>query len=299
VATYVDTAGKQRIYVFVTTGDGKLWLRYFNGYQWQWVDQGENHVTPCSTSVITYVDPAGYRRIYVFGSGTNGHLVTNYWNGTQWLWADNGSPPGSTNQSITTDTITYVDEQGARRIDVFTRCNFADNQHQLCVNSWNGSSWSWFNHGGNQISDIDATTFTENSGERRIHVFVESAGSAPQLHSRINGSWYWINLGKPVNQLMQGIDSISYIDMAGNRRMRIFAAFGDGVWSRMWNGSSWDNWMNHGLPSGTAISQPEALTYLDQRTSTQRIHLFVGCSTGLCADVYNSSIWQWQSLGSP
>jgi hypothetical protein len=301
VITYLDTGGKQRIYVFVVTGHGRLKLRYFNGFQWQWVDQGANYVTACSTSAITYVDPAGYRRIYLFGSGTDGHLVTNYWNGSQWSWADNGAPPGSTDDSILTDTITYEDGQGIRKIDVFTRCSVGDHQRQLCVNSWNGSSWSWFNHGGNQVATIDARTFTESTGERRIHVFAHTAGNTPQLHSRIDGSWYWINLGNPLNAtaILSGLDSISYTDAAGNRRMQFFATFNDQLWSRTWDGSTWLNWMNHVPPSGPGASDPEGLTYFDPRISKQRIHVFVGGCSGLCDHVYNGSTWQWQDLGSP
>ncbi len=296
--TYVDNAGKQRIYVFVTTNSGRLKLRYFNGFQWQWVDQGGPDLSLHTTSAITYVDPEGNRRIYLFGSSPGGHLLTNYWNGVQWLWADNGSPPGSTGHSILTDAITYLDPQGTRRIDVFCKCEVGDSQSQLVVNSWNGSSWSWFNHGGD-INAVAAVTFSEASGDRRIHAFVEGPGATPQVHSRIDGSWYWINLGKPVSQPMRGIDAISYLDTAANRHMRVFVQFKERVWSREWSGSGWLNWMNHGLPSEPDTSHPVPITYWDSRVNTQRIHLFVNCSTGLCDHVFNGSTWQWQDLGSP
>ena len=301
--TYLDNSGKQRIYVFVPTGQGRLKLRYFNGYQWQWVDQGSTRVSPNSTSAITYVDPDGNRRIYLFGANPdNNHLVTNYWNGSSWLWADNGSPPGASSAGLNAEAITYVDGQGARRIDVFCGCGISDVGRQLLINGWSGSSWSWFNHGGTQISEPHALTFTESSGDRRIHVFVGGAGNNPQVHSRIEGNWYWINLGKPVANALtiNGLDAIAYVDFMGNHRMQVFYLFEDVIWSRSWNGSSWANWMNHGLPAGSSsVSNPVALTYYDSRTNSQRTHLFVRCWTGICDHVFNGSTWQWQDLGKP
>jgi hypothetical protein len=303
--TYVDAAGKQRIYVFVVTGQGRLKLLYFNGFQWQWVDQGGPNVSPGSTSAITYLDPDGNRRIYLFGSnsgsGSSGNVVVRYWNGSAWLWADNGSPPGATSSPCGTEALTYIDEQDARRIDVFCNRGVGDTS-QLFVNSWNGSSWSWFNHGGNLITDPKAVTFTEADGSRRIHVFVDSLNS-PRLHSRIDGIWYWINLGRPpipASVSMAGLDAIAYTDLAGNRRMQVFVLFGDHIWSRSWNGSGWDAWYNHGLPAGgIAVSNPVALTYFDSRSNTQRIHLFANGIGGLVDDVFDGSTWQWQQLGSP
>jgi hypothetical protein len=299
--TYVDTNGNQRIYVFVVTGQSRLKLLYFNGFQWQWIDQGGPNVSPNSTSAITYVDPAGNRRIYLFGSSApSGNVVVRYWNGSAWLWADNGSPPGATTTPCGTEALTYVDEQDARRIDVFCSRGVGDTI-QLFVNSWNGSSWSWFNHGGNPVTDPQAVTFTEASGSRRIHVFLDSINS-PLLHSRIDGTWYWINLGKPVpaSTSMDGQDAIAYTDLAGNRRMQVFVLFNDHIHSRSWNGSSWGNWYNHGLPTGgIGVSNPVALTYFDARSNTQRIHLFANGVGGLVDNVFNGSTWQWQSLGSP
>jgi hypothetical protein len=297
--TYVDNAGNRRIYVFATTTNRRLKLLYFNGFQWQWVDQGGPDIDPTSTSAITYVDPTGNRRIYLFGTGTsNSHLVTNYWNGSSWLWADNGHAPGAFGCS--SDTITYEDDQGARKIDVFCSGVVDNTHHQLLVNSWNGSSWSWLNHGGEGVGTPHALTFTESTGSRRIHVVADLADT-PTLHSRIDGSWYWITLGKPVpgTTLLTGLDAIAYTDVAANRRMQVFAQFGNQMWSRTWDGAGWQGWLSHGAPAGTNPSFPVALTYWDSRASTQRTHLFVVCSQRLCDLVNDGGTWQWQDLGQP
>jgi hypothetical protein len=39
VTTFRDANDKQRIYAFVRDGSDGLWLNYWNGFEWQWVDQ--------------------------------------------------------------------------------------------------------------------------------------------------------------------------------------------------------------------------------------------------------------------
>src|SRR5262249_8370178 len=90
--TYVNAAGNQSIYVFASGDNGHLGVNYWDGFTWNWADQGlaPGNVRVSDPAAITYVDAAGNRRIYVFASGDNGHLVVNYWDGLSWNWADQG-----------------------------------------------------------------------------------------------------------------------------------------------------------------------------------------------------------------
>ena len=38
--TYVDGAGNQRIYVFAVGSNGHLEVNYWDGFNWNWADQG-------------------------------------------------------------------------------------------------------------------------------------------------------------------------------------------------------------------------------------------------------------------
>jgi hypothetical protein len=302
--SYVDNAGNRRIYVFVVTSNNRLVLRFFNGFIWQWADQGGPQVDMGGLySAITYVDPTGNRRIYFFGSGYGGKLVINYWNGAAWKWADNGTPPGAGPTPLfNTNAITYVDAQGNRRIDVF--CS-GQTTHQLFSNSWNGSSWDWDNHGGTDIGEARAVTFTDESGDRRIHVFADKDQDTLRVHSWYGNGWVWVNLAKPPGNPNAGIfslDAIAYTDIGGNRRMQVFADFEGMVFSRIWDGSTWQVWINHGMPAGSNdIHDPAALTYFESSIGVRHIHLFAHCADGehLCDHFYNGANWQWLHFGAP
>jgi hypothetical protein len=302
--TYVDSAGHRRIYVFAVTGQGQLWLRFWNGFEWKWVSQGGPPIAATSTSAITYIDPAGNRRIYLFGI-SQGHLVTNYWNGSAWQWADQGTPPGANLSGSVTDTITYLDE-GARRIDVVFQ-GFFNGTGMLFTNSWNGSSWSWMFHGGTTVGKNSTVTYSE-AGSRRIAAFVQRGEF---LYARIwNGSsWDWVSLGRPtqapgeIDSIFYSLDAIAFTDSNFNQRMQVFGSFGGEVSSRIWNGTAWLPWTNHGLPPNTTgLADLSALSYTDSRTGTPRIHLFAPCGatwSHLCMHYFNGASWQWFDQGAP
>jgi hypothetical protein len=148
--TYLDSAGKQRIYAFAKGGDGHLYVNSWDGSAWHWADQG----TPLGTTVditdfngggtITYRDSAGTQRIYSFAKGNNSHLYVNYWDGSSWHWADQGTPPSTGVDSCSPGVITY--QLGTQPQKTYTFVT-GSNSH-LDVNFWNGSSWTWADQGG-------------------------------------------------------------------------------------------------------------------------------------------------------
>jgi hypothetical protein len=143
VITYLEE-GTQRIHAFVRGTNGRLYVNYWNGSQWQWADQG----TPLDTTmgqgapgVITYLQE-GTQRIHAFVRGANSRLYVNYWNGSQWQWANQRKPLGTTVGQGASGVITYLQE-GTQRVHAFVR---GANGH-LYMNYWNGSQWQWADQG--------------------------------------------------------------------------------------------------------------------------------------------------------
>jgi hypothetical protein len=304
--TNVDASGKRRFYVFVIDNERRLKLRYLEGALWKWADQGGSQLSMSMQSAITYVDTSGNRRLYYFTD--NGGLRYNYWNGSSWQWVHVGYPtdiPGGI--LLGGDAITYIDEQGNRRIDVFCIFMF-DNQQDLYSYSWNGGSWSWTNLGGAQNQLPRAVTFSEASGTRRVRIFVSKSDEEVRMRSWNGagpGVGGWTNLSKPSSLPDSSIgarDAIAYTDSDGNRRMQVFVRFDDRVYSRQWDGSSWLGWFSHGFPSGSSgISAPTVVAYAALQTGVRHIHMFVKCSGSdhLCVQHYDGVAWTWQDLGAP
>ena len=153
VTTYRDGAGKQRIYAFTGGNDGHLYTNYWNGTEWEWADQG----MPQGASglityggVITYPEGTGKQRIYAFSLDNvlYPHFYVNYWDGDQWKWADQGFCPGE--QAVVGGweggLTTYRDAAGKQHIYLFVFCE-GPNEPKLYLNLWNGTQWSWADHG--------------------------------------------------------------------------------------------------------------------------------------------------------
>jgi urease beta subunit len=146
--TYVDTAGKRRIYVFAGTSNGPLVVNYFDGSSWHWAKQGLplGSTFVLNPEAITWLDTVGNRKIYVFSTGSagGGDLVVNYWNGSSWHWADQGLSASGTTATMP-QPITYLDSAGVRWIYVFVRTDLF--WGDLAMNYWDGFTWQWADQG--------------------------------------------------------------------------------------------------------------------------------------------------------
>ena len=77
--------------VFVTGENGKLYLDYWNGAKWTWVNLGN---PPASSpldlgtpAVINYqVGSVTHENVFV--TGNDGNLYLDYWNGAKWTWVN-------------------------------------------------------------------------------------------------------------------------------------------------------------------------------------------------------------------
>lgn len=81
------------LYVFVTGGNGQLYINYFNGSAWEWDERGSPGVPLTSSPAAT-----SYRtnQLYAFANAADGKMYVCFWNGAMWQWADQGTPAGFT-----------------------------------------------------------------------------------------------------------------------------------------------------------------------------------------------------------
>jgi hypothetical protein len=229
-----DLVARQQIYVFVSGSNGHLFLNYWNGFQWQWRDQGSPTGSaswlspPGVTSYSTSGRPGvpSERLIYAFVGSSNGHLYVNYWNGATWQWADQGTPPGGFAACTTKPAVITYNEARQQRLYVFTDDGcFSSNGH-LYVNYWDGNRWQWADQGKpfttatSKAIWAGATTYAEY-GTQHIFAFVRGLradGINELCLNYWNGSWWqWEDRGPwSTGNFFVGIlgapEVISYLD---------------------------------------------------------------------------------------
>ncbi|MEO8064525.1 MAG: hypothetical protein ABI821_17445 [Pseudomonadota bacterium] len=96
--------------------------------------------------------------------------------------------------------------------------------------------------------------------------------------------------------------AISFVETGTGRQIYAFVK-GDnnGLVSNHFNGTSW-TWMDHGLPPGaTSISNPRAVTYIDD-LGKRRIYVFAIDNNGQLVVRFHKGAgynWQWSQQGGP
>jgi hypothetical protein len=78
--------------VFVTGQDGNLYLDFWDGTGWNYVNLGGpgagGDISPdISPAAINYLTSGGVLHEHVFVTGNDGNLYADYWDGTQWAWS--------------------------------------------------------------------------------------------------------------------------------------------------------------------------------------------------------------------
>jgi hypothetical protein len=292
---YVDANGNRRVYVFAQGDDGKLWLRYFNGFQWQWQARGGPTLVDNSLSAVTYRDAAGNQRLYAFAMtkiGSQNYLVSNYWNGSTWQWVTHGSIFGPESRTV---SITYPDVAGNRHIDVFLQ---GGENAGLYSFSWNGNDWNWINHGHDDAVPLSATTYLDDQGQRRVYLFVKEGNT---LAARYTGgvTWNWRYL-ETTSLPLNDVSAVPFVDTAGLRRMMVFIQLGGSLFASSWNGLFWaPAQLNMPMPA----SKPRAISYRDSRNGVDHVTVFVTCTLGsgtsLCSNSTTTGAWQFMDHGLP
>jgi hypothetical protein len=301
-AVTYEEANNRRIYAFVRGDNGHLHVRYWNGSQWKWADQGTPPGTTLSDApgVITYA--ADKQRIYAFARGGNGHLFVNYWNGSQWKWADQGTPPGTTvAPDSSPGVITYAADK--QRIYAFAR---GGNGH-LFVNYWDGSQWKWADQGtppGTTVipkSSPGVITY-EEADKRKIYAFVQGNNGRLYVNYWDGSQWKWADQGEPIFHAISPFCSpgvITYVE-GGKRRIYAFVTTDDNsditpltLDVNYWNGSQW-KWANQGT---LVVGTPGVITY--KEGDKQRIYAFVTGNGSLVVNYWDGSQWKWANQGTP
>jgi hypothetical protein len=313
--TYVDNAGNRRIYVFVLAQGPvfqRLALHFWNGFQWQWVNQGApsppfDPAHLYSLSALTFVDWQGNRQIHAYGmmddyaSGFDKptHLVVNYWGGFNWNWADlNAGENDCTSSFSATTAVTYLDSNSLRRIDVF--CVHGG----LYRHSLIGGNWSTASLGGTPSFYGPMSSVAYDASDKdHVRVYMRSENRKAVLENH-NGTWN--SLGAPLQRPspdVHGISAITYLDNTSIRKTLVFAQFGNRLFLKSSNGLAWGSWTDQGLPPSSfysGVSDPSALTYFDSRSGTQRIHVFTtGSFDRMYVNYWDGSSWKWLDHGTP
>lgn len=326
--TYAE-GGVQRIYAFVfkTVNDKQyLAVRYWNGVQWQWADQGGPALSVRDydrLSAVHFPGSSGAQQIYVFARKEHDQNVfnrpvqVNYWNGVVWQWADLGNAP-CTSQLGTPLYATSYEVNGVHRIDVRTASTT-----NLCALTWNGSSWQWYSlsdpGGGGTIwpFSLSVVTYRDASAVQRLYTFLgrpfQGAPRTWWMHYWTGFSWKWATLGAPPppNDSVNQASAITYADSSHTQRIYVFAQ-GNGeapaepkLFLQHWDGLA-SNWVDMGLPAGhSSVMYPHALTFTVRESGTdplsgqQRIYVFARGSNGnLVVNIWNGSTWQWRDNGN-
>jgi hypothetical protein len=292
--TYLS-GGNQMIYAFAQGSMGHLVVNYWNGFEWQWADQGlpTGVIEVTNPTAITYVS-GGHQLIYVFAQANTGHLVVNYWDGSAWHWADQGLPAGDAGVS-NPSAITYV-SGGLQRIYVF---GAATNGH-LVVNYWDGSAWHWADQG---VSDGSTMVYTPSAityatgGVQRIYAFVQASNGHLAVNYWDGSAWHWADQG-----VIAGSEIVSYpsaITYASGGVQRIYAftqATSGHLAVNYWDGSAW-HWADQGLADGYVFSYPSAIT--SSSAGVQLIYVFGEASNDhLMVNYWTGSAWYWADQGT-
>jgi hypothetical protein len=299
VITYPG-AGKQRIYAFVTSEDGHLYVNFWDGVQWNWADHGTPQGTKlwgAQPGVVTYLE-AGKQRIYAFVTDLQNHLYVNFWDGVQWKWANQGTPPGTT--VFGAPGVIAYPEAGEQRIYAFIK---GANGH-LYVNFWDGAQWKWADQGkppgtttggkGIQVGPPGVITYPE-AGKQRIYTFVQGQNSHLYVNFWDGVQWNWANQSPATGEgaLVEGeAKVITYLE-AGKQRIYAFVrSLSLNLLVNFWDGAHW-KWAVQG---GGVLGPYGAITYVE--ATKQRIYAFVGGDTGhLLVNFWDGTHWKWADLG--
>ncbi len=242
VLTVMDSPGSaQRPHVFVRGSDGNLWVNWWDGTQWNWMNQGRpgNGGIAGPVGVITVKDtPTSPQRAHVFVQTNDGDLSVNWWDGTQWHWTNQGRPPGQTINGPAAVLTVVEAPTDAQRPHVFVRCSDGN----LWMNWWNGSDWIWTNQRnpgfGIRGASMGACTVMDTmKSPQRPHVFVPGEDGDLWVNWLDGSQWRWTNQGRPTNaNLGSPIGTLTVNDTRTfAERIHVFARGSDGnLWVNWW-----------------------------------------------------------------
>ena len=262
---------------FVTTSDGRLFERSYDGTRWLWLDHG----APTSTQAAG-VEPGGImdggRRIFI--ASVHGRLFEHYREEDRWYWRQHPDPPGS--YGLGSSPFLVLNNQS-----IFLTTATNDNGNRLWERRRDGNQWSWVDHGNPSHYSGERIVSTPGSARGNTSFFVTS--SAGRLWERYwTGSrWQWRWHGHPTGAPLRHV-------APRTAPASVFAVSYDGrLIERVLANSTWGD---HGTPPGTVLTNAPG----DIIVSGNEVMIFCGAADGrLYIRLWNGSAWSWQNLGFP
>jgi hypothetical protein len=145
------SGGQGHLNVFVTTSDGQLWEKAFNGASWgSW----NSHGTPpnlngrrwrLTSQVVWFVGSTMHIQLFGYTDSGNGlpqQLVEHYWNGSSWNWGAIESAPDGKDLVTTSSSIVSADG-GYQRLSVFVRTASGRIYERAWEVNGTTSDWVW------------------------------------------------------------------------------------------------------------------------------------------------------------
>jgi hypothetical protein len=255
----VAWANNAWVNAFYRGTDDAIWYVHFDGTSWRAPLSIEGTLTSDPTAVA---EATGAKHINVFGRGIDGRLYNKWWNGSSWHgWVPVGD------QTIVGNPVAL---RRGNNIHVFAK---TDRFGKVGVASWNGSSWSWTNLGGNIVGmpaavSVDGTT---------IDLFARFDNNIVHTN-RFNGiSWSgFIPLGNSVE--MTGSPTAAV--QSGGTRVNVLSRGADGKLYNIYRaGLTWSSWTD--LGSGF-VHSPDVVAWGND-------HLTISVR----ADTHEQSIKYW------
>jgi hypothetical protein len=208
VTTYLDEQSPpmRRIYAIIRGDDGHLHIIWCKGDECdlfklrRWTDLGTYPGASLveQPALITYLNPGEPRQFFAFSTGADGQLYVAWCTNCEsdnptWQWANKKHPGPKLTRSPS--AITYLDEMGKRRIDVFLR---ADNNH-LYMASCTGldcdGEWTWADlatpTGVWVLRPPSVITYLNSSGHRKIHAYVNTDDNRLAVNIGYGTKWSW------------------------------------------------------------------------------------------------------------
>ena len=281
--TVMDTRNSpQRGHIFTAGSDGNLWVRWSDGFNWNWGNMGKPvsaNIRGLMGAVTVMNTPTSSQRPHVFVEGNDFNLWCLWWSGSQWSWLNMGKPAG-VNITGLVGAVTVMDTPTSpQRAHIFV----TGSDGNLWCRWSNGLQWSWANMnkppGANIRGLMGAVTVMDTPGSpQRPHVFIEGNDFNLWCLWWSGSQWSWLNMGKPANANITGlVGAITVMDMPTSpQRAHVFVTGSDGnLWCRWSSGVAW-SWSNMGKPPGANIrGRMGAVNAKDTPTSAERPHVFV------------------------
>ena len=241
----------------------------------------------------------GTQRLITFARDSGADLQANWWTGSTWAWTEL-----TTNNSIDRISAVATRFTASHQLHVFSMTSASN----LMVSWFGGAFWDTSTVTDKTLGSPPSAISYRDYGKgpngsyaespMKIHAFVvDTAGT---LFARSwNGSWSWVNHGKPAGTNLIDVSAISFRDWnVADEAIYAFVRRGDNQLQLRWGFGSPNTWTeNLSGPNGGTIGQHTAISYRD--FNQRLIFLWTTSAGNLWTYHWNGGAWSWNDLGNP